>query len=251
MGRMVELTNGWIPLAAGPAVGSFLGVLIRRLPAGRPVAAARSACDACGAALGPAELIPLASYLALRGQCRHCGAPISAFHPAIEIAATLVPLSAWAAGGTGPLLWAGCVLGWTLLALAWIDVETWRLPDALTLPLVLAGLGEALWLEREAVADRALAAALAWLAFRAVSLTYRRLRGREGLGEGDAKLFAAGGAWLGTAALPAVLLGAALAGLGVAAVARLRGAAMDGGWRLPFGPCLSAAVWGVWLAQIT
>ena len=91
-----------LPLLLAPIVGSFLGVLVRRLPEGRPVALDRSACDSCGTPLGARDLVPLVSYLALRGRCRHCGAPIGRFHPAIELAAVLVAavvVCAWSARG--------------------------------------------------------------------------------------------------------------------------------------------------------
>ena len=88
-----------MPLLAAPFVGSVLGVLILRLPAGRPVVLARSACEDCGAALQPQDLVPLLSYAALRGRCRRCGHPIGWFHPAVELAALAV--AAWAGRGTG------------------------------------------------------------------------------------------------------------------------------------------------------
>jgi leader peptidase (prepilin peptidase)/N-methyltransferase len=106
------------PVLAAPFVGSFLGVLIRRLPAGRGIAWSRSACERCQHALGPADLVPIASFIALHGRCRHCAAPIARMHLAIELAALLVPLCALSAGLRAPdVLWLGCGLGWTLLAL--------------------------------------------------------------------------------------------------------------------------------------
>ena len=189
----------WLPpLILAPFVGSFLGVLIRSLPEGRPVALRRSACEACGQALGPIELLPIVSFVVLRGRCRHCGAPIARMHLAVELAA--LGVAAWAASvlADAPTLWAGCVLGWTLLALGWIDWTHMVLPDALTLPLVLAGLGVTWRLEPEALTDHAAAAIAGYVAFRLLELGYRRLRGRDGLGQGDAKLAAACGAWVGT-----------------------------------------------------
>jgi leader peptidase (prepilin peptidase)/N-methyltransferase len=251
MAPLVELINGWIlPVLAAPFIGSFLGVLVRRLPEGRRVAFARSACGACRHTLGPADMVPVLSFVASRGRCRHCGAPIPRFHLWIELAALAVPISAAVAESPlpgGPALWAGCALGWALLALAWIDAASWRLPDVLTLPLILAGLLQTMWLEPEALFDRALAAALGYTAFLVLNLTYRRLRGRDGLGLGDAKLLAAGGAWLGVAALPGVVLAAALAALAWAAAQRLRGVTLSGESRLAFGPFLAAGIWLMWL----
>lgn len=239
---------GWAwPLLVAPFVGSLLGVLIRRLPTGRPVALARSCCEACGATLGVLDLVPLLSFLVLRGRCRHCGAPIASFHWHVELAAVGVPLSALAAGLDGHVLWAACGAGWVLLALAWIDSDWMLLPDALTLPLLLAGLGATWWLEGD-VADHAVAAGLGWAALWLVAAAYRRFRGRDGLGEGDAKLLGALGAWVGLAGLADVLLGAALAGLCWAGLLRLRGRAMTATTALPFGPFLALAGWAVLLA---
>jgi leader peptidase (prepilin peptidase)/N-methyltransferase len=241
------------PIAAlivAPFIGSFLGVLIRRLPRGQPLAWVRSACDACGHVLGPAELIPLLSFAALRGSCRHCHAPIARFHPLIELAAILVPLSCLAAGIDGPAtVWPGCALGWTLLALGWIDWETTLLPDILTLPLLVAGLAWCLWSAPDQLAGHAAASIAAYLAFRLISVLYRRLRSRDGLGEGDAKLFAAGAAWTGLPALPHILLAAALTGLLAAALLRLSGRTVGLATRIPFGPPLALAIWSVWLLQ--
>ena len=286
----------WLPpLLAAPVIGSFAGVLIRRLPTGRPVALARSQCEACGHVLSPAELVPLLSVLVLRGRCRACGAAIPRFHVLVELAALLVAISAvlaplllaaalpggpsaapsaaayllsggalegWVleggalqggalesgaqAGGAG--LWADCALGWTLLALAWIDARHFLLPDVLTLPLLLAGLAACQVLQPWALQDHLLGAVLGYAVLRAVALAYRALRGRDGMGAGDAKLLAACGAWLGWAALPQVLLLAALLGLGVAGVMRLRGQAVGRTTMLPFGPFLAAACWAVRLS---
>lgn len=240
------MAQWWMPVLAAPFVGSTLGVVVRRLPAGQPVAVTRSACEACGHALGPAELVPIVSYLALRGQCRHCGTSIATMHLAIELAALAVAAVA-ACVVSGDALWAGCLLGWTLLALAWIDQATFWLPDVLTLPLVILGLAVTWWLQSWALEDHALAAAVGYASLRGVAWGYRRLRRREGLGEGDAKLFAASGAWLGVSSLPSVLIGAAAAGLFWVGVSALRGRSVGAATAVPFGPCLAAATWLVWL----
>lgn len=237
----------WLwPVLVAPIAGSVAGVLARRLPRGEPVVLARSACEHCGTTLGARDLVPLLSYVALRGRCRHCAAPIGRFHPAMELAALCI--AGWAATVfSGDALWASCVLGWMLLALSVCDAVSFRLPDALTLPLLLFGLGATWWLVPEAIADHALAAALGYLAFRAVAMLYRRLRGFDGLGQGDAKLLAASGAWLGLAILPDVLLGGAVAGLLFACAKALRGQRLAARMRVPFGPCLATATWLLWL----
>lgn len=235
-----------MPVLCAPFVGSLLGVLIRRMPTERPVAMARSACEACGHRLAPWELVPVVSFVALRGRCRHCKAAIAPAHLWVELAAAAVAAMAVSVD-TGAWAWAGCVLGWTLLALAWIDAEHFWLPDALTLPLVVAGLGVTWWLDPGAITDHAAAAALAYALLRGLMLAYRRWRGRDGLGQGDAKLLTAGGAWLGLAALPWVLFGGAVAGLLLALAMRRSGTRLHAATMLPFGPPLAVAIWGVWL----
>jgi len=238
--------DGLLPLLLSPFIGSFLGVVIRRLPLGRPIAVARSECEGCGRALPARDLVPLLSYVLLRGRCRFCRAGIARFHVGIELAA--IAVAAWATlampGADAAALWVDCALGWWLLSLAWIDWDHLRLPDVLTLPLVVAGLLATWVLEPQAAADHAAAAALAYLAFRGIALAYRLLRGREGLGQGDAKLLAASGAWVGLAGLPGVVLGAALTALAVALGQRLvRRTAAD--VPIPFGPYLALATWVV------
>lgn len=239
----------WLPLIAAPFAGSFLGVLIARLPQGRPVALARSACPHCHRRLGPAELVPLLSYAVQRGRCRGCGAPIGRFHPAVELAATAVAACAVAADGQP---WWDCVLGWALLALAWIDWRHFSLPDALTLPLIPAGLLAACHTAPDTLGDHALGALTGYAAFRALALGYRVLRKREGLGHGDAKLLAAGGAWLGWQALPQVILLAALAGIALTLLRRPSGTRLSAATAVPFGPALALAIFALrlWMAQL-
>jgi len=237
---------GWAVLVAAPFVGSFIGVVVRRLPEGRPIICARSRCEYCGAALRMGDLVPLFSWLAARGRCRYCGHPLERFYPGIELSACAIALTALAADG-GEGVWLDCLFGWWLLTLGWIDIRRWLLPDALTLPLVVAGLAAAVALDPEQLTDRALGAALGYLSLRVVALLYRVLRGREGLGHGDAKLLAASGAWLGSMALPQVVLGAAVSALLTAACLRLAGVRLGARSALPFGPFLAFATWLVWL----
>lgn len=233
-------------LLAAPFIGSFLGTLVLRLPAGAPVLLARSACPRCGARLGAAELVPLLSWVAQRGRCRHCDAPIPRFYPTIELAALGVAL--WAASvAEGAALLASCLLGWALLTLAATDRREFLLPDALTLPLLALGLAATAWLDPAGLADHALGAALGWLGFAALAWAYRMLRGREGLGAGDAKLLAAGGAWIGWAGLPGAVLAASLLGLGEALARRLRQGPGAEAAPIAFGAWLALGIWLVWL----
>lgn len=238
----------WLwPMLTAPFIGSFMGVLIIRLPAGQPVVAARSACPRCGTRLTSRDLVPLISFVALRGRCRHCGQPIERFHPQVELAAAAVALWAALIDPDPAGAWVDCALGWTLLTLGWIDWTSFLLPDALTLPLLLAGLGLTLVRAPEALADHCLAAALAYLSFQGLALGYRRLRGRDGLGGGDAKLIAAAGAWCGIAALPFVVLTGAGLGLLAALGLALTGRGVTSRTQIPFGPCIALAFWLAWL----
>ncbi|HQT84358.1 MAG: hypothetical protein B7Z58_05355 [Acidiphilium sp. 37-64-53] len=231
----------WLPpLIVAPFAGSVAGVMIRRLPAHRPVGLARSSCDHCNAPLAARDLIPLVSFAVLRGRCRRCGAPIAREHLAVELAAIAIALWAISATNSQPDLWAACALGWTLLTLAWIDAKHLILPDVLTLPLIVAGLCFTWWLTPAALASHALGAIAGYLSFRAIALIYRTLRGREGLGAGDAKLLAAAGAWVGLAALPDLITAAALLGLAIAIAARTT-TKWPPASAIPFGPALALA----------
>ncbi len=237
----------WLPLLAAPFAGSLLFVLVRRLPREVPDLWGRSRCETCGHALAPWELVPIASFVAQGGRCRACGTRISPDHLGAELAAVLIAGAVAASGADGAEMWAGCALGWTLLALAWIDWQNFFLPDVLTLPLIVAGLAQAFWDAPETLVDRATGAIVGYASFRLLAWGYRRLRGREGLGQGDAKLLAASGAWLGTTALPTTVLLAALVGIALALLARLRGATLTAATALPFGPALAAATFAMWL----
>jgi len=233
-------------ILAAPAMGSFVGAVADRLPAGRPLLWSRSACEHCGATLTIRDLVPIAGWLANRGRCRHCGHAVSALYPAIELAATLIAI--WClAVLPGWLAWAGAALGWTLLALGVIDVRRLLLPDQLTLPLIPAGLAVSWAVAPDALADHALAALGGFLLFALLAWAYRRLRGREGIGLGDAKLLAAAGAWVSWQGLPGVILLAAAGGLAGAIVKGLVTGRLEPTQPLPFGPYLAVGFWLVWL----
>ena len=230
---------------AGAAVGSFLGLVSLRMPKGEGVALGRSHCSGCGRTLSAVDLIPLLSFAVLRGRCRTCGVRIERRYPAIEAAAALVGLaSALALPGWEAV--AGAVLGWWLLLLAVLDVEHYWLPDRLTWPLAALGLIATAIFAPSLLIRHAIGAAVGFALLWGVAAAYRRVRGRHGLGGGDAKLFAAAGAWVGWADLPLVLLAAA----GTALVAALVLHSRDKEFltkRLPFGAFLAPAIWGVYL----
>jgi len=233
-------------LVASPFVGSFLGLLAARLPAGEGAVWGRSHCDHCGRTLGPLELFPFVGWLLTRGRCRACGGKIPLLYPAIEGAAVLVAL--WSlAVVPGWLAWASCALGWSLIVLAVIDWRHLILPDSLTLPLIPAGLAVAWAVAPERLWDHVLGALVGGGFVVAVALLYRRLRGREGIGLGDAKLMAAAGAWVSWSGLPTVLLLSAAAGLfgGLLRQRLTTGAKLTD--PLAFGSYIAAALWLVWL----
>jgi len=232
--------------AVGAAAGSFVALVSLRLPAGRPFGAVRSMCAGCGAVLQPHELVPLLSFAVQRGRCRGCAAAIPWRYPAVEAAAAAIGVAAALALPDPRAAVAVAALGWTLLLLALLDAEHFWLPSAVTLPLSAAGLAVTTWLAPADLPVHAIGAAVGYLSFAGVAALYKAVRGRTGLGGGDAKLFAASGAWLGWEALPLVLLAAAVSGIVVALLLWRRG--ITATTRLPFGVFLAAATWIVALA---
>ncbi|HYC98457.1 prepilin peptidase [Brevundimonas sp.] len=233
----------------GLVVGSFLGLVSLRLPAGEGVVAGRSRCQGCDRRLGWPDLVPVLSYLALRGRCRTCRSAIPARYPMLELAAAAVGL--WAALATATPLEAGltALLGWQLLLIAAVDLEHLWLPDRLTLPLLATGLVAAAAVEPVTLPDALLGAAAGFAALWLLGVAYRRLRGRDGLGGGDPILFAAGGAWVGWQGLPFVLLIASLAGVSLVVARRLAGSEVASNDRVPFAPLLGIGIWLVWSLQ--
>jgi len=213
------------------------------------LATPRSACPACKTPIKPVHNIPVLSWLALRGRCAACRAPISARYPAVELTTGL--LSAWTAWhfGFGATACCAVAVTWALIALTGIDMDHQLLPDSITLPLVWAGLLAAITLGPTpgvalpvAPKDAIIGAAAGYLSLWAVFHAFRLLTGKEGMGYGDFKLFAALGAWMGWKILPLVILLAAGSGavLGVLMIV-LRG--RDRAAPMPFGPYLAAAGW--------
>src|SRR5262249_40814316 len=139
-------------LLSAPFVGSFLGVVIERLPIRRSILIGRSACPHCGHVLAAADMVPLASWVASRARCRYCRPRIAWFSPASAIAALVIAI--WSlAVLPGWLAWAGCGFGWALLALAVIDQRWYRLPQSLTLPLALGGFLAAWLIDPDSILD--------------------------------------------------------------------------------------------------
>ncbi len=254
----------WIGLAilAGLLIGSFLNVVIHRIPVmmereeanyiaelrNEPqpypdrydLVSPRSACPTCGHGIGALENIPVISYLWLRGRCRMCKTAISPRYPLVELTgALLAGLVAWHFGPTWQAL-AGIVLAWTLLALTLIDADTQLLPDQLTLPLLWLGLLLNLWGMFVPLVDAVIGAMAGYLSLWSVYWLFKLVRGKEGMGYGDFKLMAALGAWFGWQALPALILLSSLVGLafGVTRIAMRR---QHRDTPFPFGPFIAGA----------
>ncbi len=252
----------------GLMIGSFLNVVIYRLPKmmertwqaearsilqlpapDEATSAARfnlltpgSRCGACGVAIKPWHNLPVFGWLLLRGKAACCAAAISVRYPLVELLTGLMSAAcAWRFGFCFELAGA-LLLTWSLIALAFIDLDTQLLPDDITLPLLWAGLLFSLWGGYVPLDQAVIGAIAGYLALWLVFWAFKLATGKEGLGFGDFKLLAALGAWLGWAALPQIILLSSVVGAvtGIALIAlrrHQRGAAM------PFGPFLAAAGW--------
>ncbi len=239
---------GMLGGVGGAIAGSFLSTIVVRWPEGRSVLRGRSVCDGCGRTLAAWELVPIVSAVVARGRCRACGQTIDPRHLGLELGcAAIGVVSMLAAPGSQGV--AGAVFGWVLLTLAALDAAELWLPDPLVAVLALAGLGSATFCAPP-LADRLIGGAGGFAALWLVGEGYRRVRGREGLGGGDPKLFGAIGLWLGWRMLPAVLLLAGLVGLGVALFQSTRGRAIAADTALPFGTFLGLAAYPAWLVMV-
>ena len=240
-----ELT--WLlPVLFAPFIGSFMGVLIRRLPAGEPVLWGRSICPHCRHRLTARDLVPIVSWTLGKGRCRHCEAKLGWQYPAVELAALAIAI--WSAMVlSGWLVAATALYGWMLLTLAWVDQRHGYIPDVLSLPLVPLGLAAAWFAVPERWLDHLIGTVAGFAALFLVRELYQRVRGRTGLGFGDVKLMAGLGAWVAWQGLASVVLIAAVSGLATAVATHRMGRPFDLAERLAFGPHLALGGWLVWL----
>jgi leader peptidase (prepilin peptidase)/N-methyltransferase len=207
-------------LALGASVGSFLNVVVARVPAGLSIVRPGSRCPRCLAPIAWYDNLPVLSWLLLRARCRRCRAPISARYPLVELLGAAAALLALRRHGLSWAAPAELAFASALLALAFIDLDTWLLPHALTWPLIASGLLlSALGLtEAGSIPPSLYGAGIGFAAFAAVAALGRKAFGREALGFGDVWLLSGLGAWLGwKAILPLVLL-ASLQGTAVGLV---------------------------------
>jgi leader peptidase (prepilin peptidase) / N-methyltransferase len=230
----------------GLIVGSFLAAIVLRWPRGESVVKGRSRCDACGRTLRLIELVPLVSYFLARGRCRTCGAPIDRSHLVIELGCAAA--TAWiAVAAPWPYALGWAMLAWLLIPLIILDWRHFWLPDALTFPLAALGLTIGEWLSPPLFQARLIGAVAGLAGFLFIAWGYRRLRGRDGLGLGDAKLLGALGGWVGWQGLPLLLLMASAGGLVWALARHWAGHDVTGATRLPFGAFLCLAFAPAWL----
>lgn len=233
---------------AGAIVGSFIAALALRWLDDRSVLAGRSVCDGCGATLRAWELVPILSFVGLRGRCARCRLPIDPAHWQIEMLAALIGASAgWVAGADG---WTGALFGWSLLALGALDALALWLPDRLTLWLAGVGLAIGGLGYPPSLADRIVGGAIGFGGLWMIAAGYKWWRGREGMGGGDPKLMGAIGLWLGWRMLPGVLLVACMIGLGFVAIRHLLGRRMDARDMVPLGLLLALAAYPAWLLMV-
>ena len=208
----------------GAVVGSFLNVVIARLPRGESVVRPRSRCPSCLVPISWYDNVPVVSFFLLRARCRRCGARISWRYPLVELAGAAAGLLAVARHGFSPLAAAELAFVATLVALSVIDKDTWLLPHALTWPLMVAGqAAAALGLSATAPRSSALGLLFGVLTFAVVAQVGQRVFGKEALGYGDVWLLGGIGAWLGASALLPVVLLASLQGAVVGGVLLLLG----------------------------
>jgi leader peptidase (prepilin peptidase)/N-methyltransferase len=258
--------------AVGSVIGSFLNVVIARVPVGESVVHPRSRCPACRTPIAWHDNLPILSWLVLRGRCRSCGSRISLRYPFVELLGGAAAVVAVLRHGLSLAALAELALAATLLALSFIDLDTWLLPHVITIPLLAAGVGlSALGLTGAgSLLSSAVGAAAGWLAFAAISFLGERILKKEALGFGDVWLLGAIGAWLGIAALLPVVLLASIQGTVVGLALIVLGRAQpgpdgqgpsgvpapadpDADWvpprnAVPFGPFLAAgALEWLWL----
>jgi len=233
-------------IGIAPFIGSFLSVVVTRLPNQKSIVQGRSACPKCGHALAVLDLIPILSWLFLRGRCRYCDRTITPLYPGLELSASA--LAIWASLVVAGWVFAvTCVLGWSLLALAEIDRRHYILPDSITQSLVPFGILVAWQISPDNLLPHVIGAAVGFVTFIVVGRLYKSLRGRDGLGFGDAKLLAAAGAWVSWIGLPSVLLWACATAIGFSLIRTYWQGRAALKQRIAFGPHLCLGIWLVWL----
>ncbi|MGQ0736278.1 MAG: prepilin peptidase [Acidobacteriota bacterium] len=236
----------WLVISGlfGVAAGSFLNVVIYRLPRGQSIVHPRSRCTRCGLALAWFDNIPVLSWVALGGRCRQCRAPIGWRYPVVELVTAALAVAIVMTTPPGPLLASRLVFGAAMIVLFMIDLEHQLLPNVVTLPGILVGLVFSLFTP-PGLLDAAVGAATGAGVLYAIAAGYYLIRREEGMGMGDVKMLAMIGAFLGWRAVLMTLVLSSFAGaiVGVGLLAFDRGGLR---YALPFGTFLAvAAVWAM------
>jgi leader peptidase (prepilin peptidase)/N-methyltransferase len=223
----------------GLVVGSFVNVLVHRLPRGESVVSPPSHCPACGAGIRARDNIPVVSWLLLRGRCRACGAPIAVRYPMLELANAILWVLVFLRARETTELLGGVFFATACLALAAIDAEFQILPDKITLTGIAFGILLAFFSRSRTPAAALLGAAAGGGGLYLIAFLYEKIAGHEGMGLGDVKMLAMIGAFLGVSGVLVSVLLASFAGsaVGIVAIALGRG---DRKMRLPFGVFLAA-----------
>ncbi|HEX4386942.1 MAG TPA: prepilin peptidase [Myxococcales bacterium] len=231
----MELLAQGMPLAfaawvftLGAVIGSFLNVVIARVPKGESVVRPASRCPRCKSAIRWYDNIPIVSWLVLRGKCRDCALPISPRYPLVELLVALLAVAAARQLGPTWTALAYFVFAAALVALAYIDLDTWLLPAEITYPLIALGLVSPLWNHALSFRDALIGGAAGFGLFAAIALFGEKVLKKEVMGWGDVYLLAGIGAWLGWQALLPVVLLSALQGAAVGIVLLLLGKTPDG-----------------------
>ncbi|MEM6413986.1 MAG: A24 family peptidase [Pseudomonadota bacterium] len=202
----------------------------------------RSFCIECGKPIARRDLIPLFSYLMLKGACPYCRSRISLRYPIVEVLGALVILLSFNVFGLSAEAFLATIFGWTLLVLAFIDKETGYLPDALTLPLIVGGIAMNTVDLFAPLPDAIIGGIAGYFIFWLIRLVFKAIRGEEGLGLGDAKLLAGICAWIGWQALPAIVfIGSVSSLLAIGLYRANRNSKIKANTSLAFGPGLAFA----------
>lgn len=242
------MTTAVVLFIAGVLFGSFLNVVIYRMPRGRSIVRPPSACPACDAHIRPRDNVPILSYLLLRGRCRSCGERIPVRYVVVELLSGVIPVVLYATFGLGREFYVYCPLGFALLVITFIDLDLQIIPDKITLPGIAAGLVAAPLVGLTTLPESLLGVAVGGGALYVIGILGAIAFRKESMGGGDIKLAAMLGAFLGWKAVVVLLFVAFFMGA-VAGVAVIARKGKDWDHIVPFGPFIASGafltmVWG-------
>lgn len=225
----------------GLIIGSFLAVILIRLPQGKQIIYGRSRCDTCGHIIPIYLIIPVISFIILGGKCNKCRAKIPKVHFVIEVATAITGgvffnLLPWLEA----VIW--CIFIWQIILLIMLDTRHYWLPDILNILLAISGLTLLSFMPNSIVLiDRLAGGLTGFFLLYSISYLYSFFRKKEGMGAGDPKMLGAIGCWLGWQVIPYILLLSAILGLGIALLMQLIGHNIKADTRLPLGSLMGAS----------